>query len=93
MYQHPHVLPHSSYFHTISKHAPYHKKKNDRGGVDPQDHNMYTTFNKSACTQLFAGMHTAFDILILQNIQHHVIAIFVSKNNDNLVTMMTSHNS
>jgi hypothetical protein len=56
--------------------------------MDPQDHNIYITFNKSACIQLFASMHTAF-----QNIQHQVTAIFVSKNNDNHVTMMTFHNS
>jgi hypothetical protein len=48
--------------------------------------------NKSACTQLFAGMHTAFHI-IFQYIEHHVTAIFVSKSNDNLMTMMTFHNS
>jgi len=61
--------------------------------VDPQDHNIYITFSKSACTQLFAGMHTAFHIVIFQNIQHHVTAIFVSKSNDNLATMMTFHKS
>jgi len=92
MYQHSHVLPHSSYFPIISRHVSLQLKKKRVGGSGPQDPNIYITFNKSACTQLFAGMHTAFHI-VFQYIQHHVTAIFVSKSNDNLVTMMTFHNS
>jgi hypothetical protein len=72
---------------------PIIKNKNERGGVDLQDQNTYITFNKSACTQLFAGMHTAFHTVIFQNIQHHMTAIFVSKSNDKLVPTMTFHNS
>jgi hypothetical protein len=64
-----------------------------RGGVDLQDQNIYITFNKSACTQLFAGMYTTFHTTLFQNIQHHMTAIFVSKSNDKLVAMMTFHNS
>ena len=73
---------------------PYNwKREREIGEVDLQDQNIYITFNKSACTQLFAGRHTTFHTVIFQNIQHHTNVIFVSKSNDKLVTMMTFHNS